>query len=202
MFTYGTKEKMKRLIKLLFKDNKLRFYVLVIIFVIASIQPFIESKKDYMERFSTTFENKEIPKFGFTIVEFDKLGNYSKLIDFKPENFYENLDKYVKENGVEKLILKDNYVYFNRESNVSVIEKNKEYILINYYEQLTEDYNIYKYKVYFNGKIVPVYFYMRHDFARFAMYVTPLTFGFLITLGISLIINFLFKIIIKSREKV
>ncbi len=193
---------MKRLIKLLFKDNKLRFYVLVIIFVIASIQPFIESKKDYMERFSTTFENKEIPKFGFTIVEFDKLGNYSKLIDFKPENFYENLDKYVKENGVEKLILKDNYVYFNWESNVSVIEKNKEYILINYYEQLTEDYNIYKYKVYFNGKIDPVYFYMRHDFARFAMYVTSLSFGFLITLGISLIINFLFKIIIKSREKV
>ena len=193
---------MKILIKLFFKDNKLRLYVSIILYSIIVLLLYIDSYNGYMKSFSTTFENKEIPKWSFTIVEFDKLGNYSKLIEFKPENFYENLDKYVKENGVEKLILKDNYIYFNRESNVSVIEKNKEYILINYYEQLTEDYNIYKYKVYFNGKIVPVYFYMNYMFAKTGIYTVPAIVGLVITLILKGIINFLFEIIVKSKEKV
>ncbi len=193
---------MKLIIKLLFKNKKLRLYVSVIIYIVTVLILHINSYNDYMNFFSTTFENKEIPRLGFSIVEFNESGGISKFVYFETKNFYENIDKYVKENGIEKLILKKKYMDLGERSYISLVEETKEYIMLEYFDDGLEDYYIYKYKVYFNGKIVPVYFYMDYMFAKSGIYTVPVVVGLVITLILKGIINFIFEIITEPKAKV
>jgi len=162
----------------------------------------------YENEHSRNLEKGDEPEHFFIIVEYFEETKEYKEKWFNSENYKQELDKYLKENGNERLFLPKNYSkeegsrgdvgYIKKK--YSILEKTKEYETVELYSEISDDDITIRYKVFYNGKVIPVYSF----FDKYMIKTGYYGFTFMISLVIFVfgrILNlYLFNNIEKKRK--
>jgi len=137
----------------------------LMVFIVSFIVSYNIFSEIYNNQHSKILEKGDKPEHFFIIVEyFEETKEYKEKWLYS-ENYKQELDKYLKENGNKRLFLPENYSkeegsrgdvgYVKK--NYSILEKTKEYELIEIYSEIPDDDITTRYKVYYDGKVVPTF---------------------------------------------
>ncbi len=182
-------------------DKSLTLIKWGIVFLISMLISFILLNKIYKSNHEKNLEKGNSPDVVFNFVEYDEKTNKYSKIGFEGIKLYEYLKEYMEENGNKKLFLPKDYEFEDDDLSLtekySIIEKTKEYELVEVYSE-NDDFDITtQYKVFNNGDIVPYYSFYNNYLDKTWVYMSTAVVGLILMF----LINFLFLFALKQFKQ-
>ncbi len=158
--------------KVLFSKG-FKYVFAIIVFMITYLNIYEGFLDDYKKKQEKFLEKGDKPRYTFQIVEYKN--NKYNLINLEYDEVYQNLEKYLKENTNKYLFLSTDLYTENENGFIkkySIVEKTKEYQLIEIYSE-SSDWDITsKYKVFYDGKVILTYSFDDYYKGKMGAYIS------------------------------